>query len=108
MRSVIYLAFVLLSLCTHSLCADNDTRTSVAPDDKQFPLVARNDEQEQPKVYISPNMAAQLFNMRTKDDSVCYTMHSIYVKRNRDSDVTRYRGQSTCTPANNFHVKPKQ
>lgn len=109
MRSVAYGILVVFCLCSTAFCADDKKQsTEAAPYIKQpLTMLAQNELQLQ-TLMVTPEQAAKQFNRRVRDNTSCYTMHSIYVQRDPDSDVTRYRGQSTCTPSRNFQVKPKQ
>lgn len=109
MRSVTYAILVAFCFCGTAFCADDQKQTDeAAPYVKQPLTMLSPDQLRIDSLAISPNQVAQQFNMRMKDSASCYTMHSIYVQRDPNSDATRYRGQSTCTPASNFQVKPKQ
>ena len=40
----------------------------------------------------------------SQGENVCYTMHTLVVARDKDSDTTRLLRQQTCTPSDRFRV----
>ena len=99
---------VILLLCATSFCADQP-QTADQVQAQPFTLLALNNDQ-QPRTFTVPQgTLPQLLDGRVRTgNDLCYTMRSLYVRRDPDSDITRYRGRRTCTPAARFKVKPKQ
>lgn len=108
MRSVALVSGLVLLFSLSLFCADTSQQNSEKQQPALLTLLAQNNEQ-QPRIAIGQEtLPPGSVLVRTYNENTCLTMHSIYVRRERDSDTTRAVGESTCTPSTRFKVKPKQ
>lgn len=83
-----------------------------------FPVFAIEKAKPQPQpaqvssAEEAPAQVSELPRVRTKlkfgvsrENDVCYTMHSLQVAREPGTDVTRLVRQRTCTPSAQFEMK---
>ncbi len=101
------LCFVML-VCISAVCSEGDktatpTVTSLTYNAQLVRGPAKTEAHAKPSK--APNDKVD------GNDRVCYTMHSLLVSRERDSDATRLVGERTCTASNQFqtkHTAPKK
>ena len=105
MRAVSLLPGFILVFCGLAFCEEQGTLNAQAKSNQPFSLLAWNGQQRD-RVFIFPHRIDGKTLRMGSPDNLCYTMHSLLVKRDPDSDVTSPAGQRTCTPSSRFKLKP--
>jgi hypothetical protein len=102
MRSRLILLVFLIP--ASAFCGDQTSARSDRNSAQPYAILAQN-AGEAPNIFVLPRSPQQLVVRQSPEDDLCYTMHSIIVARERDSDATQVVRQRTCTPSNRFRSK---